>query len=80
MGHQRPPSGAPDPAEELALAAAPVHHLAMTRALTLILGLVMLVQVIKPLGLPGLRRRADAWKLGVGAFLLIAAMSVMRPE
>ncbi len=44
------------------------------------LGLVMLVQVIRPLGLPGLRRRADAWKLGVGAFLLIAAMTVLRPE
>jgi hypothetical protein len=52
----------------------------MTRALTLILGLAMLVQVIRPLGLPGLRRRADAWKLGVGAFLLIAAITLLRPE
>ncbi len=38
--------------------------------------LVMVVQLIRPLGLPGLRRRADAWKLAAGAlfvFVLVAA-------
>ena len=52
----------------------------MTRALSLILVLVMLIQVIRPLGLPGLKRRADAWKLGVFAFLLIIATAALRPE
>jgi hypothetical protein len=52
----------------------------MTRALSVLLGLLMLVQVIRPLGLPGLRRRADAWKLGVGAFILLAAITLLRPE
>eukprot|EP00873_Tetraselmis_striata_P025004 jgi/Tetstr1/445268/TSEL_033066.t1 len=31
--------------------------------------LVATIQVIKPLGWPGLKRRKDAWKLAVGGFL-----------
>ena len=52
----------------------------MTRALSFILILIMLIQVIRPLGLPGLKRRADAWKLGVFAFLLIIATAALRPQ
>lgn len=52
----------------------------MTRAVTLLFALAMLVQVIKPLGLPGLRRRADAWKLALGAFALIVLTVLVRPE
>jgi hypothetical protein len=51
----------------------------MTRALTLILGLLMLVQIIYPLGLPGLKRRADAWKIAVLALALILAVATLRP-
>lgn len=52
----------------------------MTRGLSLILGLLMLVQVIRPLGLPGLERRADAWKIAVFALAIIAVVVVVRPE
>jgi len=51
----------------------------MTKALSLILGLLMLVQIIHPLGLPGLRRRTDAWKIAVLALALIFAVATLRP-
>jgi hypothetical protein len=51
----------------------------MTKALSLILGLLMLVQVVYPLGLPGLKRRADAWKIAVLALALILAIATLRP-
>lgn len=42
----------------------------MTKAISAFLILAMLIQVIKPLGLPGLRRRGDFWKLAVVAFAI----------
>lgn len=45
----------------------------MTRLLSLLIIAVMVLHIIKPLGLPGLRRRGDFWKLAVGA---LAAMSL----
>ncbi|WP_192814385.1 hypothetical protein [Rhizobium sp. PDO1-076] len=42
----------------------------MTKAISAFLILAMLIQVIKPLGLPGLRRRGDFWKLAVVAFVI----------
>jgi hypothetical protein len=52
----------------------------VTKALAVIFSLAMLVQVIRPLGLPGLRRRADAWKLAVLAFGIIVAVAALRPD
>jgi len=49
----------------------------MAKALTLFLGLCMVVQIIRPLGLPGLHRRADAWKLVVGAVVITLAVAVL---
>ncbi|MFS8044506.1 hypothetical protein [Rhizobium sp. BR 314] len=40
----------------------------MTKAIAVVLLLAMAVQLIKPLGLPGLRRRADFWKIAIIAF------------
>jgi hypothetical protein len=51
----------------------------MIRALTLILGLMMLVQIVWPLNLPGLRRRADAWKIALGAMAIISIVALIRP-
>ena len=53
---------------------------AVTKALALILSLLMLVQVLRPLGLPGLRRRADAWKLAVLGLAIIIAVAALRPD
>lgn len=44
-----------------------------------IIGL-MAIQLIKPLGLPGLRRRSDFWKLALVALGLIAVTVLVRPE
>jgi len=44
----------------------------MTKALSILIILLMAVQIIKPLGLPGLRKRSDFWKLALGALALIS--------
>lgn len=41
----------------------------VTKAIAALLMLAMAVQIIKPLGLPGLRRRSDFWKLAIIAFV-----------
>ena len=43
----------------------------MSKALSLVIVLLMAVQIIKPLGLPGLRHRRDFWKLAVAAMAAI---------
>lgn len=43
----------------------------MTKILSLVIIGLMVIQIIKPLGLPGLKRRADFWKLAVTALALI---------
>jgi hypothetical protein len=45
----------------------------MTKILSLVIILMMVVQIIKPLGLPGLRKRSDFWKI---AQLALAAISL----
>jgi hypothetical protein len=45
----------------------------MTKVLALVILLMMLVQIIKPLGVPGLRQRRDFWKL---AFIALGAISL----
>ncbi len=51
----------------------------MTKVIGLLLVLAMLVQVIRPLGLPGLRRRRDFWKISVIAFVLWSITLLIRP-
>ena len=51
----------------------------MTKAISLILGAAMVVQLIRPLGLPGLKTRADAWKIAVFALALVALIAAIRP-
>ncbi len=45
----------------------------MSKALALVIIGMMVIQIIKPLGLPGLKQRRDFWKLAV---LALAALSV----
>jgi len=45
----------------------------MTKILALVILAMMVIQLIKPLGWPGLKRRSDFWKL---ALMAIAAISV----
>ncbi|MEM8852516.1 MAG: hypothetical protein ROR55_28875 [Devosia sp.] len=52
----------------------------MTKIVSAIVAIAVIAHLIRPLGLPGLRRRSDAWKLAVGALLLIVVVTVIRPE
>ena len=45
---------------------------------TLVLLLAMVAHIIKPLGLPGLKKRADFWKIAVFAFLAMMAVVVLQ--
>lgn len=45
----------------------------MTKILSLLILAVMILHIIRPLGLPGLKKRGDFWKLAVAA---IAAMGI----
>lgn len=50
----------------------------MSKALSLVIVALMAIQIIKPLGLPGLRQRRDFWKLAVlalGAIMLTVLLS-----
>ncbi len=49
----------------------------MSKLLALVVIGLMIVQIIKPLGLPGLRRRLDFWKLAVLALAAISLTAVL---
>lgn len=52
----------------------------MTKIVSAIVLLAVAAHLIRPLGVPGLRRRADAWKLVLGAFAVIVLVAALRPE
>lgn len=43
----------------------------MTKILSLLILAMMILHLIRPLGLPGLRKRSDFWKLAVAALAAI---------
>ena len=49
----------------------------MTKLLALLILAIMIVHIVKPLGLPGLRRRRDFWKLAVLALAAISLTAVL---
>ncbi|PTM94387.1 hypothetical protein [Mycoplana dimorpha] len=51
----------------------------MSKVLPLLLLLAMLLHLLRPLGLPGLRRRRDFWKIAVGAIALMMVTVLVRP-
>ena len=52
----------------------------MIRLISMLTTLAVVVQVIRPLGLPGLRKRADAWKLAVGALVVFMLVAVTKGQ
>lgn len=50
----------------------------MSKLIGLLLLLAMMIQLIKPLGLPGLRRRQDFWKIAIIAFVAWTITLLMR--
>ncbi len=57
----------------------PRKALTMTKAIGLFLLLAMCIQLIRPLGLPGLRKRGDCWKIAVAAFVIWTLVLLLRP-
>lgn len=51
----------------------------MTKLFSSLFILLMAVQVIRPLGYPGLRRRGDAWKLAMAALVVFGVTTLIRP-
>ncbi len=51
----------------------------MPKILTLIILAMMVVHLIRPLGLPGLRKRKDFWKLAVIAIAAMMVTLLIRP-
>ncbi len=49
----------------------------MSKLLALVFIGIMLIQIIKPLGWPGLRRRGDFWKLALVAMAAISLAGVL---
>lgn len=49
----------------------------MSKAFALLMVALMAVQIIKPLGLPGLKRRADFWKLALVAMAAISLTAAL---
>lgn len=49
----------------------------MTKLLALVIIGLMVIQIIKPLGWPGLKRRADFWKLAVLAMAAISLAGIL---
>ena len=49
----------------------------MTKVLSLLILAMMAVQLIRPLGLPGLKKRKDFWKLAVLALAASSATALL---
>lgn len=49
----------------------------MTKLLALVIVGFMVIQLIKPIGWPGLKRRADFWKLALLAMAAISLAAVL---
>ncbi|MGE6782555.1 hypothetical protein ACQKGL_08545 [Ensifer adhaerens] len=51
----------------------------MQKAIALFLLLIMAVQLIWPIGIPGLRHRRDFWKVAVFAIVMMMLTVLIRP-
>ena len=52
----------------------------MAKIISLLLLAVMVVQIIRPLGLPGLRKRGDFWKIALVAIAVMMLTVLIRPD
>lgn len=51
----------------------------MPKLLSILFLLLMAVHIMKPIGLPGLRRRRDFWKIAVVAIAAMMLTVLIRP-
>ena len=51
----------------------------MHKVMPLLLLLVMALHLVRPIGLPGLKRRSDFWKIAVAAIVAMMLTVLIRP-
>ncbi len=51
----------------------------MTKILSGIVIILMVLHLIRPLGLPGLKKRSDVWKIAVFVIAALMVTIVLRP-
>lgn len=51
----------------------------MSKILPLLLLFAMVLHIIRPVGVPGLRCRRDFWKIAVGAIAVMMLTVLVRP-
>ena len=49
----------------------------LTKIVMVLLAAIAAIQLIKPIGLPGLEHRRDAWKLAVIAFVIVGILTLI---
>ncbi|MEX6504883.1 hypothetical protein [Jiella sp. M17.18] len=52
----------------------------MSKLFSALFILLMVAHLIRPFGLPGLRRRGDFWKIALFALVVFGITAVLRPE
>lgn len=52
----------------------------MAKLVSLFMTLIVIVQLLRPLGIPGLKRRADAWKIVIAAFVVVGLVASIKPN
>ncbi|MBB3935929.1 hypothetical protein [Aureimonas phyllosphaerae] len=52
----------------------------MNKLFSFLIILVMILQIIRPIGLPGFRRRGDFWKLAIVAMVVFGLDVLLRPH
>ncbi|MCG6114665.1 MAG: hypothetical protein MEQ84_05640 [Mesorhizobium sp.] len=52
----------------------------MAKVIALLLLGAMIVHLIRPLGLPGLRKRGDFWKIALVALVVMMLTVLIRPQ
>ncbi|MEM6664937.1 MAG: hypothetical protein AAF638_00890 [Pseudomonadota bacterium] len=52
----------------------------MTKYLAVLFGIVVIIHTIKPINLPGLRTRRDAWKIAAFALAVMIVVTGIRPS
>lgn len=51
----------------------------MVKVLALLLIVLMALQIIRPFGIPGLKRRGDFWKIAAAAIVAMGVIALVRP-
>ena len=51
----------------------------MSKIFSLLFIILMVAHLVRPIGLPGLKRRADFWKIALVGFVVFSIVILIRP-